>query len=257
MFVNETKPKAVELSKVFVEKIKEKELDYYMYAGEIDAATSFVVVFGGDGTILKFLRNNHIEVPILGIHCGNMGFLAEAGKSMSEYLDDLVNGNYELDRRTLLKVECGNGVYYALNEAVLGRSEVINLMDIEVSVNGAVLDHYGADGVIVSTPTGSTAYSLSAGGPVLSPQVPAFIVTPVCPHSLHSRPIVLPDEDVISISAKTKGKCILVVDGMNVRAEEDVLSLRVTKSVLTASFVRIDKRSFYNIMLSKFSKGKQ
>ena len=186
-----------------------------------------------------------------------MGFLAEAGKSMSEYLDDLVNGNYELDRRTLLKVECGNGVYYALNEAVLGRSEVINLMDIEVSVNGAVLDHYGADGVIVSTPTGSTAYSLSAGGPVLSPQVPAFIVTPVCPHSLHSRPIVLPDEDVISISAKTKGKCILVVDGMNVRAEEDALSLRVTKSVLTASFVRIDKRSFYNIMLSKFSKGKQ
>ena len=256
IFVNQTKEKAVGLADLFVAELTKRKIDYYLYDGIVEEGTSFVVVFGGDGTILKFVRGNQVSVPILGIHCGNMGFLAESGKPMSAYIDDLAAGNYELDQRTLLKAECDGESYYALNEIVLGRSDSINLMHFEISVNGASLDRYGADGVIVSTPTGSTAYSLSAGGPVLSPKVPAFIVTPVCPHSLHSRPIVLSDEEEISISGSTQGRCVLVADGMKVKTADDALSVKVTKSPEVVSFVRIDKRSFYSIMLSKFTKGK-
>ena len=129
-------------------------------------------------------------------------------------------------------------------------------MDIRISTKSGVLDHYRADGVIVSTPTGSTAYSLSAGGPVLSPRVPAFIVTPICPHSLQSRPIVLPNDEVVSIESACAGKCVVVADGNTIASEAGSISITVTGSAESISFVRIDKRSFYTIMLSKFSKGK-
>ena len=129
-------------------------------------------------------------------------------------------------------------------------------MDIDIKTNSCSLDRYRADGVIVCTPTGSTAYSLSAGGPVLSPKVPAFVVTPICPHSLQSKAIVLPREEILDISASTAGKCVVVVDGINVLTVDGTVHVRVTGSLESVDFVRIDKRSFYSIMLSKFAKGK-
>ncbi|HAE88902.1 MAG TPA: NAD(+) kinase, partial [Clostridiales bacterium] len=103
---------------------------------------------------------------------------------------------------------------------------------------------------------GSTAYSLSAGGPVLSPKVPAFVVTPICPHSLHSKAIVLPNEEAVEIEASSAGKCVVVVDGRNVLTADNSVKVRVSGSKEGVSFVRIDRRSFYSIMLSKFAKGK-
>ena len=256
LVVNHTKPLAEEFAKEFCAEIENRGFSYYFYDTAILPETDFAVVFGGDGTILKFIRSARVCVPVLGINCGKMGFLAESGKTAAEYLSDLSEGNYSLDTRYFLKVECLGESYLALNEAVLGRADSINLMDIEVATHSGVLDYYRADGVIVATPTGSTAYSLSAGGPVLSPKVPAIIVTPVCPHSLHSRPIVLPNEEEISIKGASAGKCALVVDGITVATADRELEMKVCGGKDSVSFVRIDKRSFYKIMLSKFTKGK-
>ena len=189
LIVNKTKPIAQRFADEFVADLEKRSFGYYLFDGEIKPGTDFAVVFGGDGTILKFIRGSKVKIPVLGVNCGKMGFLAESGKSAAEYVDELVNGNYHLDKRCFLEVECFGEKYYALNEVVIGRADSINLMDINIDTADGSLDHYRADGVIVSTPTGSTAYSLSAGGPVLSPKVPAYVVTPVCPHSLQSKAI--------------------------------------------------------------------
>ena len=253
--INKTKRKAQDLAKEFITEAESLGNLCYVFSGQIAADTDVAVVFGGDGTILKFSRSSRVHVPVLGINCGHMGFLAEAGKSVSEYLGRLLAGDYTVDKRKLLSVQCGDKTFYALNEVVLGRADTINLMDIEVATDDGSLDRYRADGVIVATPTGSTAYSLSAGGPVLSPRVPAYIVTPICPHSLHSRPIVLSDREVIRLSAKSVGKCIVVVDGAKVLTEENECVLIVSAQEKYASFIRMEKRSFYKTMLNKFTKG--
>jgi len=253
--INKSKRKAKELATQFTSEAQALGNSCYVFSGTILPDTNFAIVFGGDGTILKFIRSSRISVPVLGINCGHMGFLAEAGYSVSEYLQRLMNGDYQIDKRKLLSVYYGDDIFYALNEVVLGRADTINLMDIEVSTDEGSLDRYRADGVIVATPTGSTAYSLSAGGPVLSPRVPAYIVTPICPHSLHSRPIVLSDSDVIRLSAKSVGTCIVVVDGVKVLTREHNCELTVYAKDVYASFVRVQKRSFYKTMLNKFTKG--
>ena len=256
LVINDTKPFAREFADDFVAELLKRDFAYYRFDGSIEEGTDFAVVFGGDGTILKFVRSARVTIPVLGVNCGKMGFLAESGKSAAEYLDELVNGNYLLDKRCFLEVDCLGEKYYALNEVVIGRADTINLMNVIIDTENGSLDNYRADGVIISTPTGSTAYSLSAGGPVLSPKVPAFVVTPICPHSLHSKSIVLPNEEIVDITASTVGKCVVVVDGVNVLTTEESVRVRVTGSNEGVSFVRIDKRSFYSIMLSKFAKGK-
>ena len=256
LVVNNTKPLAQEFAKSFIEELKARSFEYYLFDGVIGEGTDFAVVFGGDGTILKFVRNARVTVPVLGVNFGKMGFLAESGKAAGEYIDELVKKNYELDKRCFLEVDCLGKKYYALNEVVIGRSDTINLMDIDIKTDSGSLDRYRADGVIVCTPTGSTAYSLSAGGPVLSPKVPAFVVTPICPHSLHSKAIVLPNEEAVEIEAVSGGKCVVVVDGINVLTTDNSVKVRVSGSNEGISFVRIDRRSFYSIMLSKFAKGK-
>ena len=256
LIVNETKPVAEKYAAEFRTQATTKGCECYLFSGVIENGTDFAVVFGGDGTILKFIRSADVNVPVLGINCGNMGFLAESGKTPSEYLDDLLVGNFTLDDRRFLQVECEGECYYALNEAVIGRADTINLMKVTVCTEVGLLEEFRADGVIVATPTGSTAYSLSAGGPVLSPRVPAFIVTPVCPHDLQSRPIVLPEEDRVTIQASSAGKCAIVVDGVNVKNVEGEAKVLASVADKKVSFVRTDKRSFYKIMLSKFTKGK-
>ena len=252
--LNDGKKKARDMAKEFIDELNAQGYSHYAFSGSIEEDTSVAVVFGGDGTILKFIRSGVADVPVLGINCGNMGFLAEKARPAKEYIDKIVRGEYVLDKRKLLCVSCCGERYYALNEVVLGRADSINLVDVEISTSEDSLDMYRADGVIIATPTGSTAYSLSAGGPVVSPKVNAYIVTPICPHSLHSRPMVMPDDEVIIVTAKTTGKCIVVIDGVNVLSSEDEMALRVTTDGKCASFIRTEKRSFYKTMLNKMTK---
>ena len=252
--INDGKKKAREIAGEFMDELTARSIDFYVFSGVLAEGTTAAVVFGGDGTILKFIRTGIVDVPVLGINCGKMGFLAETARPASETIDKLLRGEYSIDERKLLRVDCGGEVYYALNEVVLGRADSINLVDVEISTDEGSLDMYRADGVIVATPTGSTAYSLSAGGPVLSPKVPAYVVTPVCPHSLHSRPMVLSDDEVINVSVRTSGKCIAVIDGANVLSSMDGFDIRVSTDGKCAAFIRTEKRSFYKTMLNKMTK---
>lgn len=252
--VNKLKERAAQLADEFVSELKFTGSEYYFYENLLLPGTDFAVVFGGDGTILKFVRSiNGDFPPILGINCGHLGFLAEAYRPMKDFLHDIMSNQYTLDSRKMLRISFGDETFFALNEAVLRQSESSNLINVEITIDNVTLDKYRADGVIVATPTGSTAYSLSAGGPVLSPKLPAYIVTPICPHSLQSRPIVLADTEVISITGKSKGGLMLIVDGVKVASAQSEAILKIATDTRKVSFVCMHKHSFYKTMISKFN----
>jgi NAD+ kinase len=181
-----------------------------------------VVVLGGDGTLLASARGigDH-TVPILGVNLGTLGYLAETSSDeLLEALEDVLAGRYEVAARMRLEAsvegEGGSGArYLALNDAVIGKSALSRMIDLETRADGAPVMTYHADGLIVATPTGSSAYSLSAGGPLLLPDFEAIVLTPICPHTLTQRPLVLPETCVIEIRIHDArgGEVHLTVDG--------------------------------------------
>lgn len=182
----------------------------YFYKGEILPGTDLVLALGGDGTFLRainMLRGS--EIPIAGINFGRLGFLTSAKVEDGEnlWIEDLLSGNYGIQKRLLLKVSSDSlphAVYpYALNEFSIQRQNPA-MLRIEVAIDGAPLPSYWADGVVVSTPTGSTAYSLSVGGPIVTPDSDVFIIAPIAPHNLNIRPIVAPASSCLEISFSGK-----------------------------------------------------
>ena len=172
--------------------------DYDSLKGKID----FLFSFGGDGTLLDSMQViRHSQVPVLGINAGRMGFLTSVNKKeIYNALSALETGAYTLDKRSLIRLESTPALFgevnYALNEFGIHKKDTSSMVTIHTYVNGDFLNSYWADGLIVATPTGSTAYSLSCGGPIVAPNSKAFVITPVAPHHLTVRPIVLPDNSV-------------------------------------------------------------
>ncbi|MBN3036459.1 MAG: NAD kinase [Bacteroidales bacterium] len=172
---------------------------------EVRGRADFLLSFGGDGTLLDtitLVRDSGI--PIMGINLGRMGFLSSIPKEQIELsVSHLLAGNYHLDQRSLIRLESPGNLFgdvnYALNDITLLRKEPGSMLTIKVHINGEYLNDYWADGLIVATPTGSTAYSLSAGGPILMPDARSFVITPIANHNLTVRPIVIPDTGIISI----------------------------------------------------------
>ena len=184
-----------------------------------------LVVMGGDGTILRVVHRLGDRLrPIFGINIGSLGFLTCVGPTETERaVESLTRGDYFLSERTMLSAElhASGGVarFYGLNDVVVGRGERSELVKIGVAVDGVLLTEYHADGLIVATPTGSTAYSLSAGGPVLVPESPCFVITPICPHVLTNRSTVVSDRSVIEVRPLELGREVfLSIDGQD-RAE--------------------------------------
>ena len=216
-----------------------------------------LTVLGGDGTILGVVSaaaNNN--VPILGINMGNIGFLTEIekGEDVVKLVNDLSSGIYNTDERTLLEIKYKDKSFYALNEVLISRNEDCCVTTVDVNIDGTFMDRYLGDGVLVSTPTGSTAYSLSAGGPILSPDMDAFIINPVCPHSLHNRPIVISDKHNLSlklISDRTDAK--ITVDGRVIAIITKDEEISVYKAKITAKFVRFNNLNFYKRLLIKMN----
>jgi len=187
---------------------------------ELAAHVDVVVVFGGDGTLLYGARIvGGSGVPILGINLGALGFLTEIKlEEMHTALENLLSGHYRFEERMLLLVEVHrNGErlskYLALNDAVINKGAIARMIELEVVVNSEVVTVTRADGLVISTPTGSTAYSLSAGGPILYPTLEAFIITPICPHTLANRPVVVPDEAAVQVRLRHGSDVMLTVDG--------------------------------------------
>ena len=168
--------------------------------------SDMIVVLGGDGTIMESARQAALRgTPVLGINLGHLGYLAELEMNELDLLDKVMNGDYRLDRRTMLSAtiigpnqkEKQSG--YALNDAVISNGFISRIIDLQLSEDGTPINTYRADGLIISTPTGSTAYSMSAGGPVADPRISCFCVTPVCPQMLSARPILFPDDAILEV----------------------------------------------------------
>ena len=179
---------------------------------ELAEQVDFIVVLGGDGTLLSVSRASGTRsVPILGINLGTLGFLTEVALDETfAALEALFEGNIRIEQRMRLRAEVWrqeelHSSYLALNDAVINQSDMARMLDISAHVNGEDVTCYHADGLIVATPTGSTAYSLSAGGPIVDPQLEALLLTPICPHTLTQRPVVLPADAVVEIQVSPRG----------------------------------------------------
>lgn len=218
-----------------------------------------IVVLGGDGTILQVLHQlREGFCPILGINLGTLGFLTcVSAAAWREALDAIANGTFLLSERTLLDIEVlrdgqSHSRHIALNDAVISRGELSRLIKLNVSVDGATLSEYNADGLIVATPTGSTAYSLSAGGPVLTPDSGVFVVTPICPHVLTMRPVMVSDHSRIDIAPSPgQPEIFLTLDGQDsVRIlPSDVI--RITKAPQSLPLAMLPGMSFFEVLRQK------
>ncbi len=201
--VNYTKPQAKELAREvvhFLEKKGVKVLDIEKDPDEKDI--DFVISLGGDGSILALFHNHpHLDAPIMGVNFGTLGFLADiTPANLFRSLEQVLDGNYEVQERLMLEgVKSDGTTCFAVNEMVVHRGPNYNLVDVALTVDGKYFNTFSADGVIVATPCGSTAYSLSAGGPIVSPELKAVVITPICPHALTNRPIVLQQPDIIEV----------------------------------------------------------
>lgn len=221
---------------------------------ELVDAVDVILVLGGDGTILQTARQLGARIkPLAGINTGRLGFLTAATESeILRVADALRTGEFQLSERRLLQVEWGALRYYALNEATVTRGASSRLVRLAVTVNGCALNRYSGDGLIVATPTGSTAYSLSAGGPILSPDAPSIVVTPICPHALGSRPIVLSDDCVLEIRAESPtGEMLLTVDGGQGICIQPTEVLRLRRADHTVPLITLPGTNFYSLLQEK------
>jgi NAD+ kinase len=222
-----------------------------------------LVVLGGDGTLLSAVRNlRDCELPVLGVNLGQLGFLTEITlNELYPTMEQVLQGKTAIEARTRLRamVERGGQTireYQVLNDVVLNKGTLARISDLEVRVNGRYLTNYQSDGFIVSTPTGSTAYNLSAGGPIVSPDLKALVLTPICPHTLTHRPILVEDSAVVEVRLVSKnGEVFLTLDGQEgfELGEQDVV--RVEKSPHRVLLVRSLSRDFFQVLRSKLIWG--
>ncbi len=222
----------------------------------------FVLVLGGDGTLLSAGRAiAPYGIPILGVNLGSLGFLTEVPLSeMYATLDAIDTGCCNVEQRSMLHCELSRkgqllASYPALNDAVLNKSAIARLVQFDLQVDGSFVLNYRADGVIISTPTGSTAYSLAAGGPILMPSVDAVVITPVCPHSLTHRPLVVRDTAQIQVQVKTDGEeAFLTIDGQVGMPVVDGDVVRVRKSEHRVTLLRM-RKTFFEVLRNKLKWG--
>ncbi len=221
----------------------------------------FLLSLGGDGNMLStvtLVRDSGI--PIIGINLGRLGFLASINKeNIDKAIDSLVKKNYTLESRSLLKLSSPKNVFgelnFALNEISVYKRQPNSMVSVNVKVNKQHLNSYWADGLIVATPTGSTAYSLSTGGPIIHPDSHNFIITPIAPHNLSVRPVVIPDNSIISMKVNERdGGFLVSLDSRTIELESGV-ELRVEKEAFSIQLVRLPEESFFGTIRAKLLWG--
>lgn len=223
-----------------------------------------VVALGGDGTIIKAVRKiGELDAPVLGVNFGRLGFLSAAdGEHMLDAVEAALAGEFRAERRLTLRASVSQGgrevgSYRVLNEVFVGRLGASRVADLSVSVSGAKIADFSADGIIVATPTGSTAYSLSAGGPIVAPDVRALVVVPVAPHTLADRAVIVgPGEEVeITCPAGRAADVCVTVDGQEVPCRMTLDAVRVRAAQSDVTLVRLDGRGFYDVVADEFFRG--
>lgn len=236
-------------------------VDTFSTRDEITEKVEFVFSLGGDGTILdtvSWVGQN--EIPIVGINMGRLGFLASISlNKITEVVDAIVNGTYVIDKRNMITVEANHSLFeespFALNEFTIQRSDTSSMITVHTYLNGQHLNSYWADGLIISTATGSTGYSLSCGGPIIYPNNENFIITPVAPHNLNVRPLVVSDEVVLSFQIEGRTKKFLATLDSRVETIDNSFEIAVKKAPFQAHLVRLNDMNFLNAIKEKLNWG--
>ncbi|MCB0483536.1 MAG: NAD kinase [Flavobacteriales bacterium] len=227
----------------------------------VDTGAGLVISLGGDGTIVETAAMAApIAMPILGVNTGRLGFLASM--SVSELLhrtEDILKGNYSIEERTMLKVETGSQLFgsnnFALNELTVHRKDTTSMIAVHTYLNDEFLNTYWADGLILSTPTGSTAYSMSCGGPIILPGSHNFVITPVAPHNLSSRPFVIPDNSVLRLKVEGRSKYFLLSLDSRIETIDASTELIVRKNEFPTRFAQLPGQTFIRTMSKKLNWG--
>lgn len=215
-----------------------------------------MVVLGGDGTILRAARiMNHKQIPMLGVRFGRLGFLAEfSGETYEDELYDILSGKYKMEERLVLEAQIGDkdNKLFALNDVVLFRSNSSKLITMEVMIDNIYMNTFRSDGLIVASPTGSTAYSLSCGGPILTPDMNAFVINPICPHMLSNRPTVISGDSKVCIRFKElEDGCKISVDGQQDTQIEKDMKITVKRADYKVKLVRSLNYDFFSVVRHK------
>jgi NAD+ kinase len=259
---------AIAFETCFLATLKEKniilkEYDTYSDYSDLDLNFNALISVGGDGTILKaatFVRDKNI--PIIGINAGRLGFLATIQfENIESLLQKLLNNDYAISKRTLLSIETTPNyenfteLDFALNEVTVARKDTTSMITIITYLNGEYLTSYWADGLIVSTPTGSTGYSLSCGGPVLTPNVESLVITPMAPHNLNARPLVIMDDMEIELRISGREEQFLISLDSRISAVSKDTIVKIKKSPFTISMIEFKEESFLNTIRKKLLWG--
>ncbi len=214
-----------------------------------------VIVLGGDGTILRIAASSaKANVPVLSVNLGHLGFLTQLEENqISHGLEMLKKGEYTIENRMMLSCTVGKKEYLALNDVCIQRANRVKLVKFKVFAGEEYVDALSADGVLVSSPTGSTAYSLSCGGPIVSPRVSIMLVTPICAHTLRARPIVFKDDEVLRFESLDKCGFAVFCDGSHLKQANGATSVQVSKSKYSLKLVNFNQMSFFERLNSKFN----
>ncbi|MEK7845407.1 MAG: NAD(+)/NADH kinase [Nitrospinota bacterium] len=240
------------------------EKSYYKRA-EIPSLAGLIIVLGGDGTLLSVARLiEERDVPILGVNLGSLGFLTEIGMDeLYPVLENVIRGDFTVENRIMLDVFIyreGKMVanYCALNDVVINRGALARIVYLEIKINGLYVTTYRSDGLIIATPTGSTAYSLAAGGPIVYPTMNAMILSPICPHTLTNRPIVIPDDVKIEINLITPDEdALATLDGQVGYSLNYRDSIEVKKAKNTIKLIQSPGKNYYEVLRKKLKWGER
>lgn len=244
--------------------LKSSGIDTSSYSANL-LQSDAIVVFGGDGTILSIARRvSGKKIPVLAINTGNLGFLSQVSeKELKPMVSGIINDDFAYENRMMLSVNLirnGDAIFKAncLNDAVITKEALSRIINLSASIDGVYTLNYRADGVIVSTPTGSTAHCLSAGGPIVHPSLNAMIMLPICPHTLSNRPLVIPGKSVIEIEVikrREREGMILTIDGQQVHDLEGNDRVRITKSPKSFHLIVKPGKDYYSLLRTKLRWG--
>ena len=285
IIAKQNKPEAVTIVRNLIEWLQPKKIEVYIEEGmgnlftphpsatnlcfvekkEIPSYAEVIIVLGGDGTLLSVARlvEDH-DVPILGVNLGGLGFLTEITlEELYRVLERVVQGDFVTDERVVLNaavIRRGERLaeFVVLNDAVINKGALARIIDLETTINGEYLTTFKSDGLIISTPTGSTAYSLSAGGPIVYPSLHCIIITPICPHTLTNRPIVIPDDVQIRATLKAKQQeVILTLDGQQGFSLEFEDVVEVRKAEGRILLIKSPYRHYFEVLRKKLKWGER
>ena len=251
------------LKLLYEKQIVKKEYKTFQSHKELDASFDIMISIGGDGTILRaatLVRDSGI--PILGINAGRLGFLAMVQKDeIAEFLQLIIEKKYTISERSLIslsgtpEIQEISDINFAMNEISVSRKDTTSMITIETYLNDEFLNSYWADGLIISTPTGSTGYSLSCGGPILTPNVSSLVITPIAPHNLNARPLVIPDDTVIKLKITGREEQYLVSLDSRIASVKNESVLTIKKTPFKIKMVEVQEETFLKTLRNKLLWG--